>query len=219
MEVSPNPFDDPELAARYEDWYRGPGAEADHMEKLLLGELLTSFAECRTLLEVGCGTGHFTRWLERQGLSAAGVDLSTSMLDEARRLGSRGLTRADAVALPFADRSFDLVAMITLLEFLDEPERALRESVRVARRGLVLGALNRWSVYGLRRRLGAKGPWGRARFLGPARIRRLLERAAGERALGLRWRAVSWSLPPRGTPLRLPCGDFLGFALQLGPSS
>ena len=56
-----NPFDDPAVAARYEDWYSGPGQRADALEKSLLKGLLADFPGARTVLEVGCGTGHFTR--------------------------------------------------------------------------------------------------------------------------------------------------------------
>jgi ubiquinone/menaquinone biosynthesis C-methylase UbiE len=215
---SANPFDEPGVAARYEAWYRGPGAVADRLEKLLLEELLLSFPNRRTLLEVGCGTGHFTRWLGRRGLSTFGVDLSDSMLAEARRLGSEALVRADARALPFADRSFDLVALIATLEFSAEPRRALRECIRVARQGVIVGAFNRWSIYALKRRLGASSLWRRARFFGPYQMRRRIVQTAGHRARRVRWRAVSWSLPPRERPLGIPYGDFLGFTVELSPN-
>jgi SAM-dependent methyltransferase len=213
-----NPFDEPEIAARYEEWYQGRGAAADRLEKLLLGELLLSFPHSRALLEAGCGTGHFTRWFERQGLSTMGADLSAAMLAEARRLGSRALVRANALALPFADRSFDVVALITTLEFLSDPGRVLSECTRVARQGLLVGALNRWSVYGLRRRRDASSVWRQARWFGPYELRRLLLHSAGRRARRVRWRSISWTLAPRERLLRIPYGDFIGFALELLPN-
>jgi ubiquinone/menaquinone biosynthesis C-methylase UbiE len=214
-----NPFSDPDFAAHYEDWYRGPGAVADRLEKRLLAELLVSFPDRRTLLEVGCGTGHFARWFEQQGLATVGVDSSAAMLDEARRLGRGLLVQADACALPFADRTFDLVTLIATLEFLADPARALKEVVRVARHGLLVGTFNRWSVYALRRRLSSSCVWRRARFFGPYQVQRLLLRAAGRRARNVRWRAVSWSLPPREKSLRIPYGDFVGVALELSPNT
>ncbi|HLE69622.1 MAG TPA: class I SAM-dependent methyltransferase [Vicinamibacteria bacterium] len=202
-----NPFDDPELAARYEDWYLGPGASADRLEKELLSKALETFPERKTLLEVGCGTGHFVRWFEDQGLATAGVDISTTMLAEARRRGTSACVAAEASALPFADRSFDLVALVATLEFLPEPARALQEAVRVARHGLVLGTFNRFSLYALGRRLRSSPVWQRAHFFGPVEMRRLAAEAAGSRARGvLRW-AASWSL--------IPCGDFIATALRL----
>ena len=58
-----NPFDDSVLAGRYESWYEGPGQAADMLEKDLLRKLLSRFPDASSALEVGCGTGHFTRWL------------------------------------------------------------------------------------------------------------------------------------------------------------
>ncbi len=71
---SVNPFDDGEVAARYEGWYAGPGRRADFLEKRLLGKMLAGFPHARTALEIGCGTGHFTRWLAAQKLAATGLD-------------------------------------------------------------------------------------------------------------------------------------------------
>ena len=83
-----NPFTNPTIAAGYEAWYETSGCRADRLEKALLKRLLTGFSRARTLLEVGCGTGHFTRWFDERGLQAMGLDLSSPMLAEAVRLGS-----------------------------------------------------------------------------------------------------------------------------------
>jgi SAM-dependent methyltransferase len=207
VSTSANPFDDPGVAARYEAWYLGPGASADRLEKELLSKALETFPKGKTLLEVGCGTGHFVRWFEDRGLATVGVDISTTMLAEARRLGTGACVAAEATTLPFADRSFDLVALVATLEFLPEPGRALQEAVRVARHGLVLGTFNRFSLYALGRRLRSSPVWRRARFFGPIEMRRLAAEAAGSRARGvLRW-AGSWSL--------IPCADFIATALRL----
>jgi hypothetical protein len=48
-----NPFDRPDVAARYEAWYTGPGRRADLLEKHLLQKLLVGFQESRTVLEIG----------------------------------------------------------------------------------------------------------------------------------------------------------------------
>jgi SAM-dependent methyltransferase len=149
-----NPFDDAAVASRYEGWYVGRGRRADGLEKELLEKLLGRFPAAASILEVGCGTGHFTRWFAQKGFDVVGLDVSEAMLREARRLGGpTNYLRADALSLPFADRSYDLTTMITTLEFLADPVRALAEAARVARQGLLLGVLNRWSVLALRYRL------------------------------------------------------------------
>jgi SAM-dependent methyltransferase len=50
----------------------------------------------------------------------------------------RGDVRGDACALPFGNRSFDLVVCLEVLEHLPDPARALREIRRVARAACLL---------------------------------------------------------------------------------
>lgn len=209
-----NPFDDPALANRYEAWYAGEGRKADVLEKALLGKLLDRFSGARSVLDVGCGTGHFTRWMAQRGLDAVGADISRSMLSEARRRGGVRYVSGDALSLPFPDRSYDLTALITALEFLPDPARALSEAVRVARQGIVLGVLNWWSLLALRRRLSRKTPWQSARFFGPGELAKLVGEAAGRRTQAVVWRTTLWPIP-RVRDLSLPWGGFIGMVVQL----
>ena len=123
-------------AAHYEAWYETPnGQQVDKLEKALLGQLLRVFSQADNVLEIGCGTGHFARWLSGDGLLAVGVDLSAAMLAEARVLGGVPLVRGDAQRLSFVDGAFDLTVLITTLEFLGQPRDALVEALRVSRQG------------------------------------------------------------------------------------
>jgi ubiquinone/menaquinone biosynthesis C-methylase UbiE len=191
------------------------GQRADELEKAILGWLLQGFSRLSSILEVGCGTGHFTRWLSEQGLAAVGLDISPAMLVEARALDGVPLVHGDARRLPFADDAFDLAAFITTLEFLERPQEALAEALRVARRGVMLGVLNRWSVLGLQRRLAGlfrRTVYDAARFYGVGELKRLLQLIAGQKAR-IVWRTT---LFPRGWPwaqARLPWGGFIGMAL------
>ncbi len=210
----PNPFDDPALARRYEAWYAGKGQRAEILEKEVLGRMLDRIPNVSSVLEVGCGTGHFTRWLADRGLEAVGLDVSEPMLNEARRLGGPMYLPGDAHSLPIADRSYDVTALITTLEFLPDPARALAEAVRVARLGVLLGVLNRWSLLTLRYRLSGKDMWRSARFFGPGELAGLVRQAAGPRAGTLVWRTTLWPIPGvRDLPL--PWGGFIGMAVQL----
>lgn len=211
---TPNPFADIAIARRYEAWYTGAGKDAALLEEDLLGKLLALFPDARTVVDVGCGTGHFTRWLSQRGLAAVGLDAAEAMLSEALRLGGAGYVAGDALSLPFANRSWDVTAVITTLEFLPDPARALAEVVRVSRQGVLLGVLNRWSVLALRRRLSGKAPWRTARFFGPWELASMLAKAAGTRATGITWRTTLWPIPGvRDLPL--PWGGFIGMAVQL----
>ncbi|MBN2505739.1 MAG: class I SAM-dependent methyltransferase [Verrucomicrobia bacterium] len=212
----PNPFDDPAQAGRYEDWYATRGRRADRLEKRLLAGLLAGFHHVQTVLEVGCGTGHFTRWLAEQGFRPVGVDASPAMLAVASPRSDLSYVRGDALALPFGEESFDVVALLTTLEFVPEPQRALREAVRVARKGLLLGVLNRNSLLALRRRKSADPVWRSARFFSPRELARLAQESAGERFERLGWRTTLG--PVRGLEwLWRPWGGFIGMAVALRP--
>jgi ubiquinone/menaquinone biosynthesis C-methylase UbiE len=208
-------------AARYEAWYATPrGSRADAAEQRLLVWLLEPFAGSTRTLEVGCGTGHFTRLLARAGGVAIGLDRSRPMLREARRLSpGLPLVLGDAAALPFADRSLDLVLYATTLEFLDDPARALREGVRVARRGVIVVALNRWSLGGLSRRVGRQrgSPiLGRAKDGSARSFRAALAAAAGSRLADIRWASTLFPDGFWAMRLRLPVGgDVVGVAATL----
>ena len=208
-----NPFTDLAIVAGYEAWYQTTGRRADYLEKALLGRLLAGFAGASTVLEVGCGTGHFTRWFSEQGLRAVGLDLSRPMLVKAIQLGSPPCVRGDGLALPFLADAFDLVSLITTLEFTPNPAHALAEALRVARCGLILGVLNRQSVLGRQLRREGGPIWETARFLTPGELVHLVRRAADERPVKIVWRTTLWPLWPGSLPL--PWGGFSGMAVRL----
>ena len=92
------------------------------------------------ILDVGCGTGYFTRILTRGGekVCAFGVDLEEPFIQYARE-ASAGLpiefVVGDALALPFEDDSFDLVTSHTFFTSISDPEKAMAEMKRVLKPG------------------------------------------------------------------------------------
>jgi ubiquinone/menaquinone biosynthesis C-methylase UbiE len=91
------------------------------------------------LLDIGFGTGlslpHYP-----PSVSATGIDASLGMLRFAQRdfdrLGRRAqLIQMDAEQLAFPDQTFDSVAFNLCLCTIADPERAVREAVRVAKPG------------------------------------------------------------------------------------
>jgi|DewCreStandDraft_2_1066082.scaffolds.fasta_scaffold00246_59 ubiquinone/menaquinone biosynthesis C-methylase UbiE len=139
--ASLSPQDLETLAAFLEHRGRLPGEQA--MREAYLAEL--RLPPGAHVLEAGCGTGVVCRALARRlgpAVHIIGMDTSEYMLEAARRLtAGEGLDhtieycRGDVYALPFPDESFDATLAITLLGHLDEPDRALRELVRITRPG------------------------------------------------------------------------------------
>ncbi len=75
-----------QTAKEYEAYYETKYKRADLLEKRLLTKLLGQFKDVKNLLEVGCGTGHFTRWIDSTGIESYGVDTSSPMLKEAKKM-------------------------------------------------------------------------------------------------------------------------------------
>jgi len=170
-----------ENSKKYDKWYESTeGRQADKLEKDLFLKLVNP-KKGETLLDIGCGTGHFSFWFPNLGLKVTGIDVSLNMLGAALgRLEHKEIkfVRGDAHSLPFQDKSFDLTVMITTLEFLRAPRKAVQETFRVTRRKVFLGVLNRWSLLSLRRRLKAlfrRSLYQKAKFYSIRELRRLTE--------------------------------------------
>ena len=88
------------------------------------------------ILDIAAGTGTSSEpWADRE-IEVVPADFSLGMLRVgARRRPDLAFTAADAMSLPFADESFDVVTMSFGLRNVSDPEAALREFLRVAKPG------------------------------------------------------------------------------------
>ena len=101
-------------------------ALARHLDQLPTGA---------SLLDVGCGTGDLLRRLGSR-FECAGCDPAEEMLAHARVTNPTAeLAVASAEALPYEDGRFDVVLLIEVVRYLDDPRPALREVARVLRSG------------------------------------------------------------------------------------
>ncbi|QGY39159.1 methyltransferase domain-containing protein [Pseudodesulfovibrio cashew] len=139
---------DPE---RYEKWFETPeGTFALEREMQLLQSVLAGWPRRgHKLLEIGCGTGLFLETLYQMGFDVSGIDSSPAMIMAARkRLGNRAdLHQGDGELLPFSDNEFDYAFLWSVLEFTSDPKAMLEEARRVAEKGLLIGFLNKNSLY------------------------------------------------------------------------
>jgi SAM-dependent methyltransferase len=96
----------------------------------------------RDVLEIGCGAAQGARWLVTAGARVTALDVSLGMLQQSRRLDARSgvrvdrLVQADAQALPFRDKAFDVVmSAFGGIPFVADSARVLRDAARVLRPG------------------------------------------------------------------------------------
>jgi len=124
-------------AGEYDDWYLGRGLYADRerpewdAETRRLERFVAGLPE-GSVLDAGCGTGFLTRHLPG---AVTALDQSAAMVELARgRRPDTTFVVGDALELPFADRSFDLVFTAHFYGHLREHdrERFLAEARRVA---------------------------------------------------------------------------------------
>lgn len=202
-----NPFNNTEIASTYEEWYQSSGRIADRREKSLIKYLLEKIPNSGSILEIGCGSGHFTRWFNELGMQTVGIDLSFPMLYEAKKMDAIDLVRGDALKLPFLSRSFDLVVMITSLEFLSDPVRSLNEAFRVAKKGIMLGVLNRNSLLGWQYRKKGGPIWEKARFYTPNELKDILLKIVPGN-IKISYRTTIFPFFP--SHMTLPWGGFIG---------
>jgi 2-polyprenyl-3-methyl-5-hydroxy-6-metoxy-1,4-benzoquinol methylase len=97
------------------------------------------------ILDVGCGVGMVLRQLRAtsEELDLYGCDVRMDFLPTARQLAERSALFAGSIyQLPLPSRSYDLVICTEVLEHLDNPEQALSELRRVARRYCLVSVPN-----------------------------------------------------------------------------
>jgi len=173
----------PESGERYEG-ARWSSAGKRGRDPRLVSALLARHLRGRggLVLDAPCGTGRLGAALASFGRTY-GVDVSPSMLREARASGVRALVLGDVEHLPFRDGAFDAVVCCRLLHHLDERAqlaRVLAELVRVSRE-LVVASF--WDAHSLPAWRRALLPSRRAprRFARPrAELVELLEGAGAE---------------------------------------
>lgn len=102
-----------------------------------------------SILDIATGTGWTARILAEKGAKVTGIDYSEDLIVAARKIAKqRGLSISfdvgDAHQLPYPDNCFDAVISTFGVIFVNQPEVAAREIVRVCRPGGRL-ALAVWS--------------------------------------------------------------------------
>jgi ubiquinone/menaquinone biosynthesis C-methylase UbiE len=114
-------------------------AHNDHYHNFLLRHLP---ARCDQALEIGCGTGTFSRRLAARSDRVVAIDLSPEMIRLARERSAEfpnvEFQLADVLDLPLPAESFDCIASIATLHHVPYREILLKLKTALKRNGVLL---------------------------------------------------------------------------------
>ncbi|MFC1561575.1 class I SAM-dependent methyltransferase [candidate division KSB1 bacterium] len=208
-------------ARSYDQWFSTPlGSVYDKLEKRALGRCFPVASPGERLLDAGCGTGHFAVYLAERGYTIFGIDSAPEMITVARNKEIRGarFVVADILDIPFPDEHFDTVLTVTVLEFIEQPEKALQEMMRCLKSGgrLVIAVLNAFSPLSRKRKRQGSGTYKTANLFTPEKLEQLMmplndvEVKAAAFVLpyrGLVWSHIITEIP--GARFNWKWGDFI----------
>ena len=91
-------------------------------------------------IDIGCGEGHNTRLLAKQGARVTGIDIAALFIEKAQEWEQNEPLQihyqvASAVALPFINQSFDFATSFMCFMDIPETEKVLAEAYRVLKPG------------------------------------------------------------------------------------
>jgi len=217
-------------AIAYEQWFNKPQNRFFFdLEKRLMLDMLKP-VRGNSVIDIGCGTGANLLAFAEIGLQVTGLDPSPYMLDiAAKNLGNRAdLHRGFAEDLPFDDNSFNYACLVTTLEFVDDPQKALEEACRITKDKIFIGVLNRYAIKGIQRRIKGmfiKTVYNRAKFFSIWELKQIIRTIMGD--VPISWRTtcqlpvIHANTASRIEQLSLlqkcPFGAFAGMVVTLVP--
>src|SRR4051794_27765111 len=126
---------------RFHRWYCGSDHWRRHLHQDVLPEVLAGVDLGSRVLEIGPGRGASTQQLVYAAPALVVIELDPRLAADLRRTFPPArvrVIRADGIALPFADGTFDTVVCTTMLHHMPTPagqDELLREAHRVLRPG------------------------------------------------------------------------------------
>lgn len=146
-----------------EEHYRGSlGGYVIYLMHIASYRLAESYCRGKRVLDLGCGSGYGTARIAKVASHVQGVDVSEEAVAYARQRYPAANLAFDRIhadsALPFGDKTFDVVLSFQVIEHVSDDARYLAEAARVLADGgrLVLITPDR-----LHRLLPAQRPWNR----------------------------------------------------------
>lgn len=119
------------------------------MQKRKMAAVCSRVRPGEVVYDIGCNSGYVVEFLPA-GCVAHGCDLSPALVEKAAAVMASAQV-AGAEALPWPDKSCDVALMLGLIEYPFDPQLALREAARVARRAVIVEANHELGTWGAHR--------------------------------------------------------------------
>ncbi len=131
-------------ASQYDD--RHVHSDGEHTFALWFMVSMIRYLECRSVLDIGSGTGRALIMLKEEmpGIRICGIEPSPELraAAQAKGLAPHEIVDGDAQALKYPDGDFDLVCAFGALHHIPKPSLAVGEMLRVSRRAVFISDAN-----------------------------------------------------------------------------
>ena len=131
-----------EVVAKWEKFYAEGGGYKGTATQTLVSKMHPLFKKrgVKSILDIGCGRGCLLSTWESFGYSVAGTEIVPSLLSTDLKLFTEIYPYQIKELSKFEDRSYDVVSLVDVVEFLDDVQdidRALLGAFRIARVAVV----------------------------------------------------------------------------------
>ena len=135
-------------ASRYDEMH--VHSDGEHTFALWFMTSMIRYLECRSVLDIGSGTGRALFMLKREmpEIRIRGIEPSPDLraAAQAKGLASDEIVDGDAQSLKFRDGEFDLVCAFGALHHIPKPELAVGEMLRVSKRAIFISDANNFAI-------------------------------------------------------------------------
>lgn len=140
-----------DIKSGYKVWAKTYDTEENILIKIeepIVKKILKKYPKGK-VLDLGCGTGRYSLYLDSLGHSVTGIDISMDMIEFAKQKSKQiQFIQGDISNLPFEDNSFDLVVSGLTIHYVRNLEKAINEFSRVLRPGghMIISSVHPWMV-------------------------------------------------------------------------
>ncbi|MEW6003372.1 MAG: class I SAM-dependent methyltransferase [Nitrospirota bacterium] len=105
---------------------------------IVFKELLPRDIAGKSLLDAGCGTGHFSKFASEKGVVVTSLDIGEKLLEKVAQKCDTKRVVGSVLDLPFKNNQFDFIISSEVLEHTVNAFKALKEFHRVLKSGGIL---------------------------------------------------------------------------------